>query len=148
MLLKRFGNPVINWIGALPLSEMVVYQKYQEPLIALCVAMLAGIGFSILVERRATSRLFLLAGVLVLAAMLVLAGSYLPLVLSPDLKWAKLFYFLSIALGVGLLIGHSSLSILFMQRGFSSHGIPGWRAVSLGCCRWSFSRTSFFRAST
>ena len=29
MVLKRFGNPVINWIGALPLSEMVVYQKYQ-----------------------------------------------------------------------------------------------------------------------
>ena len=68
MLLKRFGNPVINWIGALPLSEMVVYQKYQGPLMALCVAMLAGIGFSILVERRANSRLFLLAGVVVLAA--------------------------------------------------------------------------------
>src|SRR3954463_10058353 len=43
MLLKRFGNPVINWIGALPFSEMVSYNKYQEPLLALCVAMLAGI---------------------------------------------------------------------------------------------------------
>ena len=102
MVLKRFGSPVINWIGALPLSEMVVYQKYQEPLIALCVAMLAGIGFSVLVERRATSRFFLLAGVLVLAAHAgcrrhVSAGR----ARSPDLKWAKLFYFLSMVLGVG-----------------------------------------------
>ena len=119
MLLKRFGNPVINWIGALPLSEMVVYQKYQGPLMALCVAMLAGIGFSVLVERRASSRLFLLAGVVVLAVMLTLAGWYLPLVLSPGLRWAKLFYFLSIVFGVALL-GGIVLLILFMQRASSA----------------------------
>src|SRR6201988_1192820 len=115
MVLKRFGNPLINWIGALPLSEMVVYQKYQEPLIGLCVAMLAGIGFSVLVERRATLRLFLLTAVLVLAAMLVTSGTYLPVVLAPHLKWAKLFYFVSIVLGAGLVIG-IVLSIVLMQR--------------------------------
>ena len=60
---------------------MVVYPKYQEPLIALCVAMLAGCGFAVLVERRATSRLFGLAGILVLAFMLGTAGWYLPDVL-------------------------------------------------------------------
>ena len=43
MLLKRFGSPVIDWIGHLPISEMVLYVKYQEPLIAMCVAMLAGL---------------------------------------------------------------------------------------------------------
>src|SRR6185503_6779282 len=98
MLLKRFGNPAINWIGALPFSELVVYQKYQEPLIALCVAMLAGVGFSILIERRATSRLFMLAGTIVLGALLLVGGSYLSTVLSPGLKWAKLFYFVSMGL--------------------------------------------------
>ncbi len=104
MLLKRFGNPVINWIGALPFSEMVIYSKYQEPLIALCVAMLAGIGFSLLIERRAAPRLFLLAGVIIGAAMLVIGGTYMPLILSPGLKWAKLFYFVSMGLGLGLVI--------------------------------------------
>ena len=104
MVLKRFGSPVINWIGFLPVAEMVIYPKYQEPLIALCVAMLAGIGFSILIERRATLRLFLPAGVVVVAAMLATGGAYLSLVLSPDFKWAKLFYFLSMALGAGLVI--------------------------------------------
>ena len=91
------------------------------------------------------SRLFLLAGVLVLAAMLILRGSYLPLVLSPGLKWAKLFYFLSIVMGVALIV--SSLSILFLQR--ASPARHPWLArASLGCCRWSCSCTSFFRAST
>ena len=27
MVLKRYGNVLVNWIGALPLSEMVVYPK-------------------------------------------------------------------------------------------------------------------------
>ena len=104
MVLKRFGSPVINWIGALPLSELVVYQKYQEPLIALCVAILAGIGFSVVIERGATSRLFLLAGVVLVAAMLATGGSYLMAVLPLDLKSAKLFYFGSLALGICLAV--------------------------------------------
>jgi type III secretory pathway component EscS len=44
MILKRFASPIINWIGLLPISEMVLYLKYQEPIIALCIAMLAGLG--------------------------------------------------------------------------------------------------------
>ena len=61
MLLKRFGSPIINWIGCglLPNGN---YQKYQEPLIAFCVAMLAGIGFSQLLEGRVSRRWFLVTG--------------------------------------------------------------------------------------
>jgi hypothetical protein len=119
MMLKRFGSPLINWIGALPLSEMVVYQKYQEPLMALCVAILAGIGFSILIERRAPSRLFVLAGIIVLAAILATAGWYFPLVLSLDLKAAGIFYFGSLAIGFCLLTG-TILSVAVLQRASSA----------------------------
>jgi len=112
MVLKRFGSPVINWIGALPLSELVVYQKYLGPLIALCIAMLAGIGFSVLIERRGNVRLFLLAGGVVLLAMLATGGSYLPTVLALDLKGARLFYFTSMALGVCLVIGLTLCAVL------------------------------------
>lgn len=52
MLLKRFENPAVNWIGALPIARMVLFVKYDEPLIALSVAMLAGIGFALIAERR------------------------------------------------------------------------------------------------
>jgi hypothetical protein len=115
MVLKRFGSPVINWIGFLPLAEMVVYPKYLEPLIAVCVAMLAGTGFSILIERRATSRLFSLAGVVVIAAMVVTGGAYLSVALRPDFKWAKLFYFVSMGLGAGFVIA-LVLGTALMQR--------------------------------
>jgi hypothetical protein len=138
MVLKRFGSPLVNWIGALPISELVVYQKYQEPLLALCVAMLAGFGFSILVERRAGARLFMLAGVFVLAAILIVGGSYLSLVLSPNLKWAKLFYFVSMGLGVCLVIG-VMMSIWFMHRISSAwhpwfaRGFVGLLSLELFC---------------
>ena len=58
MLLKRFGSPIINWIGLLPLWKLVVYPEYQEPLIGFCVAMLAGIGFSLLLEGEVSRRGF------------------------------------------------------------------------------------------
>ena len=103
MLLKRYGSPLINWIGELPLSEMVVYQKYQEPLIALCIAMLAGVGFTILIERRAM-RLFALSCAVVLAFMLATAGWFLGQVVALHSFLAKAFYFASLALGVGLLL--------------------------------------------
>jgi Bacterial membrane protein YfhO len=136
MVLKRYGSPVIHWIGALPLSEMVVYPKYQEPLIALCIAMLAGFGFSALVERRATSRLFLAAAVVVAAAVLATGGTYLPRVLAPELKWAKLFYFVSMAMGAGLLIA-IVLSIVLMSRASAvwhpwlARGLVGLLALEL-----------------
>ena len=44
MLLKRFGNPLINWIGVLPIANLVLFLKYEEPLMAFCIAILAGIG--------------------------------------------------------------------------------------------------------
>jgi hypothetical protein len=44
MLLKRFGSPVVQWIGQLPLFNMVLYTKYDEPLMAVCVAALGSFG--------------------------------------------------------------------------------------------------------
>ena len=101
MLLKRFGNPIINWIGLLPISEMVVYTKYQEPLIAFCVAMLAGIGFSLHAERRAKSAVALIAAVVVLDVILALAGLSLPQVIEhPE---SAPFYYWSVLAGVFLV---------------------------------------------
>ena len=143
--LRKSGDQ-LDW-RAPALGDGGLPESIKEPLIALCVAMLAGIGFSILVERRASSRLFLLAGVVVLAVMLTFAGLYLPLMLSPGLRWAKLFYFLSITFGVALLGRHRRCWSCSCSA-FRAHGICGLHAVSWGYCRWSFSRTSFFRAST
>jgi hypothetical protein len=52
LLLKSYGNPILNWVGALPIANMVLYPKYDEPLMALCIAILTGIGFALVIERR------------------------------------------------------------------------------------------------
>jgi hypothetical protein len=51
-LFKRFGSPVVNWIGYLPVANLVLFVKYEEPLMAFCIAVLAGIGLSIVVGTR------------------------------------------------------------------------------------------------
>jgi hypothetical protein len=135
MLLKRYGSPLINWIGELPLSEMVVYPKYQEPLIALCVAMLAGVGFAVLIERRGI-RLFAASGAVVLAFMLATAGWYLGQVVALQSILAKVFYFSSVALGLGLLFVTVSLTWLvqrasFEQRPWLLRGFAGLLSLEL-----------------
>ena len=121
MVLKRYGNVLINWIGYLPLSEMVVYPKYLEPLIAFCVAMLGGLGFAAVAGRRATPRQLQVASVVTLGLMLGLAGSYLPAVRTAVLKSSlfhslavktSLFYYVSVACGVGLLLVLFALLVL------------------------------------
>jgi len=75
MLLKRYGSPLINWIGGLPLSDMVVYPKYLEPLIALCVADAGRSGLLRCLSSGVQARgCFVLAGVIVLAFCSVRPG--------------------------------------------------------------------------
>ena len=123
LILKRFGSSLVNWIGYLPLSEMVLYPKYQEPLMAFCVAMLGGLGFAALVERRVTSRCVLATTIITLGLMLFLAGSFFGDVQSLATKVTSfqsmaikisVFYSLSIACGVALLIIIAA-AVLFIQ---------------------------------
>lgn len=99
MLLKRFGIIPLHWAGYLPVLDLVLYPKYQEPLIALCIAMLAGLGFAALVEGRITQRQIVLSAVVTLAAMLGLAMLYLPDLRSSGAKYANIFLYLSFAGG-------------------------------------------------
>ena len=43
-LLKRTGNPLVNWIGALPGLSLVTFPKYEEAVLGFCVACLAAFG--------------------------------------------------------------------------------------------------------
>ena len=71
ILLKRFGSPLINWIGLLPVAKLVVFTKYEEPLLAFCVAILAGLGLSFALKRQ--KGVFFLGVATVVAASLLLA---------------------------------------------------------------------------
>lgn len=124
MVLKRFGNVLVNWVGGLPLAEMVVFPKYQEPLIAFCVAMLGARGFATVVERRADSRHLIAAALVTLAIILSLAATFFPAVRLLATKtvvflWfgvkVSLFYYVSIVCGVALVIVLAVL-VLYAQR--------------------------------
>src|ERR1035437_6978133 len=52
LLLKRFGETYVNWIGVLPGFSQIYLTKYDEVLIGMCVAALAAFG----IERLATGR--------------------------------------------------------------------------------------------
>ena len=52
LLLKRFADPLVNWIGFLPGFNLVNFPKYEEALIGFCVAVLAAFGVNELALGR------------------------------------------------------------------------------------------------
>ena len=56
LVLKRFGNPLVNWTGGLPLFVQVQFQKYGEAEIGCVTAILVGFGIGYLRERRGDAR--------------------------------------------------------------------------------------------
>jgi len=90
MILKRYGNPFVNWIGRLPLADLVVFVKYQEPLMSFCVAILAGIGFSLFLKGR-NSTYFFAAALVVMVFIFGLADSFWPLAIAHK-ETAFIFY--------------------------------------------------------
>ena len=71
ILLKRFGSSLINWIGLLPMAKLVRFVKYEEPLLAFCIAILAGLGLSFVLKRP--KGIFFLGTATVIAALLLIA---------------------------------------------------------------------------
>jgi hypothetical protein len=49
---KRYGVPLINSIGALPIFNLVLYPKYEEPALSLSVSILCGIGLERLAKYK------------------------------------------------------------------------------------------------
>lgn len=119
MVLKRFGNGLINWIGYLPLSEMVLYIKYLEPLIAFSIAMLGGLGFAALIEGRISRRQIGTAGIVVASVIILLAASYLSVIhpistknssfLSMALR-TSLFFYASVVCGIAAVLVITTLA--------------------------------------
>ncbi len=71
LLLKGFGLPGLQEIGRLPVLSMLLFYKYGLPAAALCLALLAGRGISLLQEGRISSRTILLSGALPAAVFLL-----------------------------------------------------------------------------
>ncbi len=68
-LLKRFGFPLVNWLGYLPIMDMINFPKYDEPLIGFSTAALAAASTHLILKRRVQI-------VDTLIALGVIAGSF------------------------------------------------------------------------
>ncbi len=77
MLLKRFGVPPVNWIGALPLFNMVLFCRYDEPLMGICIATLAAFGLYSIQRQWARPKLLIGAAVVFWLAVSALNLLYL-----------------------------------------------------------------------
>lgn len=44
LFLKEYGSPLVNWVGRLPLFQLVFFLKYEHPLLAFSVATLCAFG--------------------------------------------------------------------------------------------------------
>jgi hypothetical protein len=53
LILKQYGSPLASWLGHLPVYDILVYWKYDTPLISWCVAVLCAFGVANVVESRA-----------------------------------------------------------------------------------------------
>jgi hypothetical protein len=69
LVLKRYGFPGINAIGALPFFNMVNFPKYEECSLSICASILAAIGLERLVRRDLSRRAQAIA--LAAAALLI-----------------------------------------------------------------------------
>ena len=68
LLAKTYGFPLVNWIGALPVLDVMDFAQYVAPAVALSLAILAGLGVEQLTSRK-TRWVPIVAGA---AALLVL----------------------------------------------------------------------------
>lgn len=133
MFLKRFGHPAINWIGNLPIASLIVYPKYLEPLMAFCVAMLAGLGFSGFLEMpgRIRKSLAITAVLLVLGLMLALAAWSLPRVWK--LNGLSFVYFLNVQAGVLVVTAAALMLALENRSKWTTWAWLGLLSAELSC---------------
>jgi hypothetical protein len=84
VLLKRYGAPLINWIGYLPFYQLVRYQKYEEPILAFSVAVLCAFGVGQVLAQQVSRRRLVLCLFAAFLTLVGIAAGTLPVVLAAN----------------------------------------------------------------
>ena len=74
LFLKRFTNPLVNWIGALPGFRFVIFPKYEEAVIGFCLAALTAYGINEIARGRVKPLTAWLAALVPLAFLTSIAS--------------------------------------------------------------------------
>jgi hypothetical protein len=57
IVLKKYGFVAVNWIGLLPGFRLVIFPKYEEPILSFCICGLCAIGIERIKRGEASKRL-------------------------------------------------------------------------------------------
>jgi hypothetical protein len=125
---KRYGAPVINSIGHLPFCQLILFPKYEEPLLAFALAVLCAFGMhQVLTDtvsrRRLAISLLIVFGVLAAA----LAFSLAPVLAA---KAQPHEFYLSLA-GAGAILFLTALALLGPVRPASRRWLPAALVILL-----------------
>ena len=90
--MKRFGLPEVNWVGSLPLLDLIHFPKYIEIVPATAVAWLAAAGLACLLEQSMPRRLVLAIQGGVAALLLLAFAKGFELVRAPGTTDVVYFY--------------------------------------------------------
>ena len=85
--LQIYGGGLVSWTRVLPYWSQVLWPTFGTPIIAFCIALLAGIGVQAISDRALNRRLFVLLTIAVLlVVMATAAGTSRIIALAHDVK--------------------------------------------------------------
>ena len=124
IVLKRYGAPGINSIGRLPFCELILFPKYDEPLLGFAVAVLCAVGMQqVLTGAAERKRLILSVGLVFVVLVSALALSLFPVLAA---KATPHEYYMSLAGAAAAL-----LVAAFLLTGPPATGSAKWRPAAL-----------------
>ncbi len=118
---KRYGAPVINWIGYLPFCQLVVFPKYEEPLLAFALAGLCACGMHQVLADMVSRRRLAVSSLIVLGVLAAALVFSLPAIIAAQAP-PHVFY-LSLA-GAGTVLFLATFVLLGPARPPSGAWLP------------------------
>lgn len=110
MMGKLYGLPVVNWIGELPVANMVNFGKYMGSLMAFCTAVLAGMGLEKLAKAQMESSDFKKAA-MILTLVIICTFFYFLRYMMDHSEAFSLSRFAKFS----PILGHSVVNIVLLQ---------------------------------
>ena len=121
IVLKRYGAPAVNLIGHLPFFRLILFPKYEEPLLAFALAVLCACGIHQVLTDTVSRRRLVVSVVIVFGVLVAALVFSLPSVLAAKAQPHE--YYLSLV-GAGAVLFLAAAMLLGLARPASGTWLP------------------------
>lgn len=108
LLAKTYGVPMVNWVGRLPLLNVIIFPQYLAPAIGFSLAMLAGLGLD-QISRRGWRPWHLALGMMIIASLLGWLV-WLNRSLLDSIPKSHLLFYMAVAVGIASAVGAAAMA--------------------------------------